>query len=99
MPRRVDSPDDTVSSWTNRRKDLRVTCPAAATAGFFFSAEYCKDRLQFDRRIHPIECFASELKKIVIFAGDRANLSEGNSKWETDFRSLHKLFEFLRNCL
>ena len=35
MPRRVDSPSDTVSSWTNRRKDLRVIRPAAATAGFF----------------------------------------------------------------
>jgi hypothetical protein len=39
MQRRVDSPSDTVSSWTNRRKDLRVIRPAAATAGFCFSAE------------------------------------------------------------
>src|SRR5215813_602347 len=39
LPGRVDSPSDTVSSWTNRRKDLRVMRPAAATAGFFFSAK------------------------------------------------------------
>jgi len=38
VPRRVDSPSDTVSSWTNRRKDLRVIHPAAATAGFFASS-------------------------------------------------------------
>ena len=36
MPTRVDSRTDTVSSWTNRRKDLRVIRPAAATAGFLF---------------------------------------------------------------
>jgi hypothetical protein len=41
MSRRVNSPDDTVSSWTNRRKDLCVICPAAATAGFCFPAENC----------------------------------------------------------
>jgi len=59
MPGRVDSPNDTVSSWTNRRKDLRVIRPAAATAGFLLLCRILLEyRLHPDRRIHPIKCFA-----------------------------------------
>ena len=65
MPTRVDSRTDTVSSWTNRRKDLRVIRPAAATAGFFFHAERCLENwLPFDRRTHPSKCFAANIKNI-----------------------------------
>ena len=97
VPRRVDSPDDTVSSWTNRRKDLRVIRPAAATAGFFLLCRILpKDRLQFDRRRHAVKCFALALKKIVAFAHGGADSSGGVWNGESNFRSLDKLFEFFR---
>lgn len=72
-PRRVDSPDDTVSSWTNRRKDLRVICPAAATAGFFLPCliQLCT-WLHSDRRIRRSKCFARQIKKVVIFEDKNA---------------------------
>lgn len=65
MPTRVDSRTDTVSSWTNRRKDLCVIRPAAATAGFFFNVErYPENWLPFDRRTHPIKCFAASSRNL-----------------------------------
>ncbi len=76
MPTRVDSRTDTVSSWTNRRKDLCVIRPAAATAGFFFYVErYPKTGCLFidepvpanvSRQISKISVLAANLKLAVL---------------------------------
>lgn len=76
MSRRVDSRSDTVSSWTNRRKDLRVIRPAAATAGFLLLLKRLLENwLPLDRRIDPGECFAGCIKKSCHFRAKTIHLS------------------------
>lgn len=90
MPTRVDSRTDTVSSWTNRRKDLRVIRPAAATAGFFSSTPSATSKtgcLFIDEYI-PANVSRRRSKKFLLAAADNLAALKWNQKEKVFYKFL-----------